>query len=441
MQYFRYRFLNLRDQASQGLIQIGRGLRSRNYRLFFFGQSVSLIGIWMQRVALSWLVYRLTDSPVALGLVDFIGQIPVFALSLLTGLWIDHVNLRTLLLVTQALALLQAILLAALTLTGSILYWHIIVLSAFLGVINAFDMPGRQAFVIHLVERRQDLGNAIALNSSLFNIARLVGPSVAGMVIAMVGEGICFLLNGASFLTTLLALKAIKLTKKEKERLPKAGLSGVVEGLVYAFGHRPIKAILLLLSLLSFTGLPYLALMPVFAKDILKGGPQTLGLLLAASGLGALVAGAILAARDNPIGLGKTISTAAIIFGVGLSAFAVSPVAAVSTPLMVIIGFGFVLAVSSCNTLLQTLVEDSKRGRVMSLYVMSLVGIGPIGSLAAGYLARLFGAQATLFCGGLACLFGGILFARRLPFLRSEARKMPAYMAILAEEEAKSAKP
>lgn len=436
MQYFRYRFLNLRDQASQGLLQIGRGLRSRNYRLFFFGQSVSLIGIWMQRVALSWLVYRLTDSPVALGLVDFTGQIPVFALSLFTGLWIDQVNLRTLLLVTQVLALLQALLLATLTLTGSILYWHIIVLSAFLGIINAFDMPGRQAFVIHLVERRQDLGNAIALNSSLFNIARLVGPSVAGMVIAFMGEGICFLLNGASFLATLLALKAIRVPKKETARLPKAGLSGVLEGLSYAFGHRPIKAILLLLSLLSFTGLPYLALMPVFARDILMGGPQTLGLLLAASGLGALVAGAILAARESPIGLGKTVATAAMIFGAGLSAFAVSPVAAVSTPLMVIVGFGFVLTVSSCNTLLQTLVEDSKRGRVMSLYVMALIGIGPIGSLLAGFLARFLGAPTTLFLGGLASLAGGLLFARSLPLLRLEARKMPAYAAILAEREA-----
>ncbi|MDO9509196.1 MAG: MFS transporter [Thermovirgaceae bacterium] len=413
MQYFKTRFFDTGSQAEKGFRHTLRALGSRNYRLFFMGQSVSLIGLWIQRVALGWLVYRITLSPLSLGFVDFIGQFPVFCLALFTGVWLDRWDLRNLLIVTQWLAIVQALVLAALTLSGVVTYLQIVFLSAFLGVVNAFDMPARQAYVIQLVEHKGDLGNAIALNSSLFNAARLIGPSIAGVAIAAVGEGVCFLVNGISFMGTIAALKSIRTPRKETPARSRPGVSGVLDGIEYAFGFRPIRALLLLLTLLSLVGLPYLVLLPVFAREVLGGGPKTLGYLMASSGAGALGGTFFLASRKGPEGLGKVIAMATILFGLSLSAFSVSSTPWLSFPLISAVGFGMVLAISSCNTLLQTLVDDHMRGRVMSLYVMSLIGIGPLGSLMAGASARFAGAPVTFFIGGLICAAGGWGFGRK----------------------------
>lgn len=413
MEYFRTRFFEAGQNANQGFRHALRSLASRNYRLFFMGQSVSLIGLWIQRVALGWLVYRITLSPLSLGFVDFIGQFPVFCLALFTGVWLDRWDLRSVLIVTQWLAVVQALVLAALTLSGIITYWQIVLLSAFLGVVNAFDMPARQAYVIQLVEHRENLGSAIALNSSLFNGARLIGPSIAGVAIAAVGEGICFLVNGISFLGTIAALRAIRTPLRENAAQSRTGFSGVVDGIEYAFRVRPIRALLLLLTLLSLVGLPYLVLLPVFAREVLGGGPRTLGWLMASAGAGALGGTFFLASRKGPEGLEKVISMAVTLFGVSLSAFSLSSTPWLSFSLISIVGFGMVLAISSCNTLLQTLVDDHMRVRVMSLYVMSLIGIGPLGSLLAGAAARFAGAPATFFVGGLICAAVGWRFGKK----------------------------
>lgn len=421
MHYLKTRLVEAGHHTGKGFRHALRALGSRNYRLFFMGQSISLIGLWIQRVALSWLVYRITLSPLSLGFVDFIGQIPVFFLTLFTGVWIDRWELKNLLIITQWLAVLQAFLLAGLTLTGSVAYWHIVVLSAFLGLVNAFDMPARQAFVIRLVDQKEDLGNAIALNSSLFNTARLIGPSIAGVAIGAVGEGICFLVNGFSFLGTIAALKAIRVTESGSRAKPRPGLSGVLDGLEYAYNFPPIRALIFLLALLSLLGLPYLVMLPIFAREVLGGGPQTLGYLLASSGVGALGGTFCLALRKSPVGLGRVVALATALFGISLSLFSLSRYAALSIPLMSFVGFGMVLAISSCNTLLQALVDEHMRGRLMSLYVMSLIGIGPIGSLMAGASAKYIGAPATLFIGGIFCIAAACFFYRRLPALRALA--------------------
>ncbi|MDT8284483.1 MAG: MFS transporter [Thermovirgaceae bacterium] len=413
MQYFRTRFFDAGLKDEKGFHHTLRALGSRNYRLFFMGQSVSLIGLWIQRIALSWLVYRITLSPLSLGFVDFIGQIPVFCLTLFTGVWLDRSDLRNVLIVTQWLAVAQALLLAALTLSGFVSYWHIVFLSAFLGVVNSFDMPARQAYVIQLVERKEDLGNAIALNSSLFNGARLIGPSIAGIAIAAVGEGFCFLFNGISFLGTIAALRSIKTPLKETPTASRKGVSGVLEGIEYAFGSRVIRELLMLLALLSLIGLPYLVLLPVFAREVLGGGPQTLGYLMASSGVGALGGTFFLASRKGTGALPGIIARATALFGLSLSAFAVSATPWLSFLLISVAGFGMVLAISACNTLLQTLVDDHMRARVMSLYVMSLIGIGPLGSLMAGAAAHFAGVPVTFFIGGLICAAGGWRFERK----------------------------
>lgn len=413
MEYFRIRSLETGQNTGQGFRHALRALGARSYRLFFMGQSVSLIGLWIQRVALGWLVYRITLSPLSLGFVDFIGQFPIFCLALFTGVWLDRWELRNVLIVTQWLAVVQALVLAVLTLSGIVTYWQIVLLSTFLGVINAFDMPARQAYVIQLVERKEDLGSAIALNSSLFNGARLIGPSIAGVAIATVGEGVCFLVNGISFMGTIAALRAIKPTHKKSAVPSRTGISSVIDGIEYAFRVQPIRALLLLLTLLSLVGLPYLVLLPVFAREVLGGGPRTLGYMMAASGAGALGGTFFLASRKGPEGLEKVISLATALFGISLSAFSVSSTPWISFPLISAVGFGMVLAISSCNTLLQTLVDDHMRGRVMSLYVMSLIGIGPLGSLLAGAAAHYAGAPVTFFVGGLICAAGGWRFGRK----------------------------
>ena len=414
-------------------LQLLRALKSRNYRLFFAGQSVSLVGTWMQQVAISWLVYRLTGSAVLLGVVSFAGQIPTFLLAPLAGVLADRWNRRRLLLCSQTLAMIQASVLAAFVLTGIIQVWHLVVLSSLLGVINAFDIPVRQSFVVEMVENKEDLGNAIALNSSMVNSARLIGPSLAGLLIAAVGEGICFVINAASYLTVIVAIAAMRLKPAKRRENRKRVLHELREGFTYAFGFPPIRQVLLTMALISLVGMPYTVLMPVFAKDVLQGGVHTFGFLLTASGLGALASTLYLAARKSVLGLGRVIGIAALFFGTGIIGFALSGAMAFSLPFLCLAGFGSMALIASSNTVLQTIVEDEKRGRVMSLFTMCFTGMTPLGSLMAGVLAETIGAQPTLIMGGLACLATGILFARRLPALRELVRPIYVRMGIIPE--------
>ena len=407
-------------------------LQYRNYRLFFGGQSISLIGTWMQRIAMSWLVYRLTNSALWLGVVGFTGQIPIFLLTPFAGVLADRMNRQRILVITQTLAMIQALILALLVLTGTIAVWHILSLSIFLGIVDAFDMPMRQSFMVEIVEKK-DLGNAIALNSSMVNSARLLGPSIAGMLIASMGEGMCFLLNGLSYLAVILSLLAMKITSKRTETPNTYVLHGLKEGFHYAFGFLPIRYVLLLIALVSLIGMPYTVLMPVFAKDILHGGPHTLGFLMGSSGVGALVGAIYLASRRSVLGLGKWIALAAGLFGIGLIAFSLSRIFWFSLFLMLLTGFGMIVQMASSNTILQTVVDEDKRGRVMSFYAMAFRGMAPFGSLLAGGLASKIGAPNTLMIGGISCILGSLMFARKLPLLRQMVRPIYVKMGIVSE--------
>jgi len=415
------------------LKQTLRALRHKNYRLFFTGQSLSLIGTWMQQVALGWLVYRLTDSAFLLGLVGFSSQIPTFILASVAGVLADRYNKHKILVATQTLAMLQAFILAFLTLTSTIQIWQILLLSLFSGLINAFDMPTRQSFVIDMVEDRNDLPNAIALNSSIFNAARLIGPTLAGFLITAIGEGFCFLVNGISYLTVIVALLMMNITTHVNNQKNEKVLEGLKEGIKYAYNFKPIRALLLLIGLVSLTGMPYTILMPVFAKDILHGDAHTLGFLFGAVGSGALIGAVYLASRKSILGLGGWIAKATTIFSLGLLFFSFSRNIYLSVGLMLFTGFGMMMQMASTNTLLQTLVEDDKRGRVMSLYVMAFMGTAPFGSIMAGSLAGAIGAPYTVLSSGIICLIGAILFYKNLPSLRKHIRPIYIKMGILPE--------
>ena len=414
-----------------------RALRHRNFKLFFGGQIISLVGTWMQRIAMGWLVYRLTNSPFMLGAVGFAGQIPTFLLAPLGGVFADRWDRRKVLVFTQTLAMVQALVLSMLVLTGTVLIWHIFVLSIFLGVVNAWDMPVRQSFMIEMVEKKEDLSNAIALNSSMVNSARLLGPSLAGILIAAVGEGTCFLLNGISYLAVIAALLAMNVAAKAPPRQGARIWSGLTEGFHYAFGFAPIWSLLLLLALVSLMGMPYAVLMPIFAKEILHGGPHTLGFLMGASGVGAIAGAVYLASRKSVLGLGKIISIAASLFGLGLIAFSLSRLLGFSLMMMMVTGFGMIVAMAASNTVLQTIVEDDKRGRIMSFYTMTFMGMAPFGSLLAGFLASRMGAPDTLLLGGIACLLGAAVFATRLRALRRQTQCGPAVQAAVSAEQSR----
>jgi len=407
-----------------------RALQHRNYRLFFLGQLVSLIGTWMQSVAQSWLVYRLTGSAVLLGTVGFASQIPVFLLSPLGGLVADRRERRRILLATQTASMLLAFALAFLTLTGHIEVWHVLALAALLGVANGFDIPTRQAFVVELVGR-QDLVNAIALNSSMFNGARIVGPAVAGVVVAAVGEGWCFFGNAVSYVAVLASLLAIRVTPREAVVGRASPVAQILEGWRFVVRTRPIRALLLLLGLVSLTGMPYATLMPVMAEDVLHAGASGLGLLMGASGTGALIGALVLARRTSLRGLGAWVAWAALAFGVALITFSLSRHFWLSVALLIPVGFAFLLQMSSSNTLIQSMVPDELRGRVMSAYSMMFMGMAPLGALLAGTLAESFGAPATIAIGGGVCILGSLVFLSRLSGIRGEARRL-----ILAQEEA-----
>ncbi|BCS54401.1 MFS transporter [Geobacter sp. SVR] len=414
--------------------QLLRALRSRNYRLFVAGQSVSLVGTWMQQVAMSWLVYRLTGSATLLGVVGFFSQIPSILISPVAGVLADHWDRRRLLIVTQMLAMLQAAFLAAAVLTGIVQVWQIIALSLVLGIVNAVDIPVRQSFVVQMVEHRDDLSNAIALNSSMVNGARLIGPSVAGLLVASVGEGICFLLNAASYLAVILALAAMRIPPRSHHHHHRPHiLHELREGVAYAAKFGPIRSILLLVALISLMGMPYAVLVPVFAKDILHGGAHTFGFLMTAAGCGALSGTLFLALRDSVLGLGRVIVKATVCFAAGIAIFALSDNFPLSLAALALAGFGAMTVVASCNTILQTILEEDKRGRVMSLFTMAFVGMAPLGSLAAGSLAGIIGPRYTLLIGGGGCLAGAAMFVRQLPGIREKVRPIYRRMGIIPE--------
>jgi len=415
------------------LRSIARALRYRNFRLYFVGQSVSLIGTWMQRIAVGWLVYRLTDSAFLLGVVGFAGQIPIFVLAPFAGVLADRWNRHRLLILTQVLAMMQAFVLSYLVLTGTVMIWHIVVLSLVLGVVSAFDIPVRQSFMVEMIEEKTDLGNAIALNSSMVNGARLLGPSAAGLLIATVGEGMCFLINGLSYLAVIASLLLMRLVHENLRAQKSRAWHDLREGLKYVYGFEPIRDIILLLALVSLMGMPYSVLMPIFAKDVLHGGPGALGFLMGGSGVGALAGALYLASRRGVLGLGKMIPIGAGIFGLGLLVFALSRNFFWSLTLVTAVGFGQMVQLATSNTLLQTMVDDDRRGRVMGFFTAAFVGMAPIGSLLAGALASVIGAPWTVFIGGAACLVGAGTFARKLPQLREKARPIYVTKGILPE--------
>jgi len=416
-----------------GLSNIVRSLRYRNYRLFFYGQSISLIGTWIQRITVPWLVYRLTGSVFLLGLVGFAGQIPTFLVSPFAGVLIDRWNRHKILVITQILALIQALVLALLFYEKSISVWHIAILSVFLGIINAFDMPARQSFVVDMIEKKEDLGNAIALNSSMVNSARLIGPSIAGILISLTGEGMCFMINAISYVFVIAFLLMMKITPRKIEAQDTNAFQKFKEGFTYTFGSLPIRYIILLLALVSLMGMPYTVLMPVFAKTILHGGSHTFGFLMGATGVGALMGAVYMASRRSAAGLEKFIPWFAGIFGLGLILFSLSTNFILSMFLLLITGFGMLMQMTSSNTILQTIVDDDKRGRVMSFYTMAFMGTAPFGSLLAGALASKVGAPNTLFIGGVACILGAILFMRKLPEIKRTIRPIYIGLGILPE--------
>jgi MFS family permease len=409
-----------------GISHAWRALRHRNFRLYFSGQTISLIGTWMTRLATSWLVFRLTGSALLLGIVGFSGQIPTFIFAPFAGVWIDRLDRRKVLVITQILAMLQSLALAVLTLSKHINIREIIWLSAFQGLINAFDMPARQAFLVQMVDDKQDLGNAIALNSSMVNLARLVGPSLAGAVIAVSGEGYCFLIDGISYLAVIASLLMMRLQYAAIKRTADSMLTQLKEGWTYVSGFAPVRTILLLFAIVSLMGWPFTVLMPIFAGTILKGGPHTLGFLMGAVGIGALVSAISLALRRTVLGLGRMIPISTAAFGVGLVLFGMSRILWLSLLLMLICGFGMMQQMAASNTIIQTIVEDDKRGRVMSFYAVAFVGMAPFGSLLAGSLAHLVGAPITVMISGVCCIAGAAWFATQLKTIRRLIR--PIYM-------------
>lgn len=410
-----------------------RALRHRNFRLFFSGQSISLIGTWMTRVATSWLVYRLTQSPLLLGMVGFAGQIPTFLLAPLAGVIVDRIDRRTLLVWTQALAMVQSLVLAFLTLTHRITIPEILALSIMQGFINAFDMPGRQSFMVKMVEDRADLSNAIAINSSMVNAARLIGPSLAGMLIAVSSEGWCFLIDGVSYIAVIVSLLLMRLSPSMEQRPTTTMIVQLREGWTYVVHSAPIRTILLLFALISLMGWPYMVLMPVFAAQVLHGGPHTLGFLMGAAGVGSLTSALVLVLRRSVRGLTRVIPIASALFGAGLICFGLSKVLWLSMLLMLVTGFGMMQGVTASNTILQTLVDEKMRGRVMSYYTMAFVGMAPFGSLLAGAMAHAIGAPRTVMVSGVACILGSLWFWTQLKVIRKDMRPIYERLGIVPQ--------
>ena len=407
-----------------------RALRHRNFKLFFFGQGISVIGTWMTRLATSWLVYRLTHSALLLGVVGFSGQIVSFLLGPFAGVWVERLNRRKLLLWTQGLAAVQSLALAALTLAHVINLWEIIALSAFQGLINAFDMPGRQSFLVQMVEDRSDLSNAIAINSSMANGARLIGPAIAGVVIGALGEGWCFLIDGVSYFAVIASLLLMRIKPLDIRRNANRMVEQMREGWDYVRTFRPIRTILLLFALTSLMGWPYAVLLPIFAGQVLHGSAYTLGWLTGASGVGALVSGLSLAIRKSVAGLTRMVQVSAAMLGTALILFGLSHVLWTSLVLMLFVGFGLMQCAAASNTIIQSLVTEDKRARVMSYYTMAFFGAAPFGSLLAGALAHRIGAPHTVIVTGACCVAGSIWFTLERPKIRAVMRPIYREMGL-----------
>jgi MFS family permease len=405
------------------LSAILRALRHRNYRLFIAGQFLSLIGTWMQSVAQSWLVYRLTGSSTMLGAVSFASLIPVFLLSPVGGAAADRHDRRRIIIAAQSAMMLLAFALAGLTLSGHVRVWQIVALAALSGVANAFDVPGRQSFLVAMVGK-VDLMNAIALNSSMFNSARIVGPAIAGVLVAAVGEGWCFFLNGLSFVAVLSSLLRMRVDTARADAALESPIAAILQGFGWVRRTGPVLALLLLLGLSSVAGMPYSVLLPVFADRVLGGGPQALGFLTGASGAGALAGALSLAARRGVKGLGRYVVLASSAFGCALLVFSLSRTLWLSAALLVPVGFSVMVQMAASNTLIQTMVPDSLRGRVMSMYSMVFLGMAPFGGFLAGAVAEWLGAPATVSIGGSVCLLGSAVFWLRWRKLRIEARRL-----------------
>jgi MFS family permease len=420
---------------SSDLSHAWRALRHRNFRLFFGGQTISLIGTWMTRVATSWLVYRLTKSSLLLGTVGFAGQIPTFLLAPLAGVIVDRIDRRKVLVWTQTLAMIQSLALAWLTLSHRITIAEILVLSATQGIINAFDMPGRQSFMIRMVEDRADLSNAIAINSSMVNTARLVGPSLAGLLIAATNEGWCFFVDGVSYIAVIASLLMMRIQHEQPEYAGTTMVEQLRQGWNYVVSSLPIRSILLLFALLSLMGWPFMVLMPIFAGQVLHGGPHTFGFLMGAVGVGSLISALALVVRRTVRGLLKIIPIGAAVFGIGLVAFGLSRSLWLSIPMMFITGFGMMQGVTTSNTILQTLVDEKMRGRVMSYYTMAFVGMAPFGSLLAGAMAHAVGAPRTVIISGVACILGSMLFWSRMAAIRTDMRPIYQRLGIVPRPE------
>lgn len=403
------------DAATPGFI---RSLRHRNYRLYFFGQLISLPGNWIQNIALGWLVYRLTDSALLLGIVGFSGQIPSLFLTPLAGVFADRTGRRKILLTTQTVSMLIALSVSVLIFSGHIKVWHIILSAVLNGISVAFDTPFRHAFLVNMVPDKKDLQNAIALNSTLFNTARFAGPPLGGLLIAVSGEAVCFLINGLSYLAVIWSLSLMKVNENPVKTEKASVLTDLLQGVQYSWKEAPIRILLLMVITTSLLGLPFQVFMPVFAREVLQGDSRTLGYLIGAIGAGALTGAVFLATRRTLGGIPLIILISALMFSAGLMAFSASPTQLLSVLLLVITGFGMVVEFASSNTLLQTLVDDRMRGRVVALYSMSFMGFTPLGSLLTGWLAEIAGVQFTVFVAGFCCLIAALFFYRKLNVIR-----------------------
>jgi MFS family permease len=438
-----------RARKSGGFSNPWRALRHHNFRLFFLGQSVSLIGTWMTRIATSWLVYRLTHSALLLGTVSFSGQIPTFLLAPFAGVWVDRLDRRQVLVWTQVISTIQSFLLAGFTLTGRINIPWIIALSVLQGLINAFDMPARQSFVVQMIDDKADLGNAIAINSSMANTARLIGPSIAGLIIAASSEGWCFLIDGFSYIGVIISLLMMRINVQQIRRKHASTFTDLKEGWEYVSSFLPIRVILSLFALVSLMGIPFVVLMPVFAAGVLQGGAHTLGFLMGAVGLGAVTAALTLAARKSVRGLLRKIPTAAVVFGAGLIGFGFSHTFAFSALAVFVAGWGMMSGMAGSNTVIQTIVSEDKRGRVMSYWAMAFVGMSPFGALLAGTMAHsiptihfpflggaaLSGAQSTVIINGSIVILGALWFFSKRPSLVAVVRPIYQEMGIIPTEE------
>jgi len=405
-----------------GLKFLVRALDSRNFRLFFFGQAVSLIGTWMQLIAMRWLVFRLTRSELMLGVVGFISDIPLFLLVPFAGVLADRLKRHRIMVVTQALSALQAAVLAVLVITDNVAVWHVLILGGLLGIVSAFDITARQAFIVDIIEDRNDLPNAIALNSFIFNGALLIGPAVAGVLIALVGEGPCFALNSLSYLAVLGALFLMNIPEKTFSSSPLGLKAALTEGTAYALASVPIRAILILVASVSLVAASYTLLMPVFAEDILHGGPRVYGYLMSATGVGALVGAIFLASRSRLKGLAEMIVVAGVLYGVGLFALSFSRLLVIALSIALVLGLALMMQMASSNTIVQSIVDDQKRGRVLSLFVMARRGVESFGSLVFGAIANWVGTPGTLMIGGTVCLLAVAAFATKLSSIRQASR-------------------